>query len=46
MDKIIKELRDAAETKAHNQKILALIAEKKDGQLKEMSVEDLEKLLK
>lgn len=41
-----EELRDAAETKAHNQKILALIAEKKDGQLKEMSVEELEKLLK
>jgi hypothetical protein len=41
-----EELRDAAETKAHNQKILTLIAEKKDGQLKEMSIEDLEKLLK
>lgn len=41
-----EELRDAAETKAHNQKILSLIAEKKDGQLKEMSIEDLEKLLK
>lgn len=39
-------LRDAAATKAHNQKILTLIAEKQDGKLKDMSIEDLEKLLK
>lgn len=41
-----EELRDAAETKAHNQKILALIAEKQEGKLREMSIADLEKLLK
>ena len=34
------------ETKEHNQKILALIARKKDKELEEMSVEDLEKQLK
>ncbi len=39
-------LRTAAETKAHNQKILSLIAEKQEGKLKDMSIEDLEKLLK
>lgn len=36
----------AAETKAHNQKILGLIAKKQDGELEEMSVEELEKQLK
>lgn len=41
-----EERRDAAETKAHNQKILSLIAEKKDDSLKSMSIEDLEKLIK
>lgn len=41
-----EELRDIAETKAHNQKILALIAEKQEGKLRDMSVEELEKLLK
>lgn len=41
-----EELRNAAETKAHNQKILALIAEKQEGKLRDMSVEELEKLLK
>jgi hypothetical protein len=40
------DLRNAAEVKAHNQKILALIAEKKDDSLKGMSVEELEKQLK
>lgn len=39
-------IRSAAETKAHNQKILTLIAEKQEGKLREMSIEDLEKLLK
>lgn len=34
------------ETKAHNDKILSLIAEKEDNDLKDMSVEDLQKLLK
>lgn len=34
------------ETKAHNDKILSLIAEKQDNDLKDMSVEDLKKLLK
>jgi predicted RecB family endonuclease len=41
-----EELRNAAETKAHNQKILSLIAEKQEGKLQEMSIEELEKLLK
>ncbi len=38
--------KSAAATKAHNQKILELIAEKQEGKLKDMSIEDLEKLLK
>lgn len=38
-----KEKQDA---KIHNQKIMALIAEKQDESLKSMSVEDLQKLLK
>lgn len=41
-----EERRNAAEVKAHNQKILSLIAEKKENSLREMSVEDLEKMLK
>ena len=41
-----EEIRDAAAVKAHNQKILTLIAEKKDSELKNMSIEDLEKQLK
>lgn len=41
-----EELRNAAEIKAHNQKILSLIAEKQEGKLKEMSIEELEKLIK
>lgn len=41
-----EELRNTAENKAHNQKILALIAEKQEGKLRDMSVEELEKLLK
>lgn len=36
----------AQETKAHNQKILALIKEKQDDDLKGKSVEELESLLK
>lgn len=39
------EVRAAADVKAHNQKILALIAEKKDDSLKGMSIEELEKQL-
>lgn len=41
-----EELRNATENKAHNEKILALIAEKQEGKLRDMSVEELEKLLK
>jgi hypothetical protein len=41
-----EELRNAADIKAHNQKILTLITEKKDDSLKGMSVEELEKQLK
>ncbi len=41
-----EELRTAAEIKAHNQKILTLIAEKKDDSLKGMSIEELEKQLR
>mgnify|MGYP003111288139 CR=1 FL=1 len=37
---------DAAGVKAHNEKILARIAKKKDDELDELSVKDLEKLLK
>ena len=39
-----EELSSAAEDKAHNQKIDALIAEKQDGKMREMSIDDLEKL--
>lgn len=44
--KEVEEIRNAAEIKAYNQKIDTLIAEKKEGQLREMSIEDLEKLYK
>jgi len=44
--KEMEDLRNAADIKAHNQKIDELIAEKQEGQLKEMSIEDLEKLRK
>jgi hypothetical protein len=40
------ELRNTAYIKAHNQKIDSLIAEKQEGKLREMSIEDLEKLRK
>lgn len=36
----------AAETKAHNQKILGLIAQKQDEDLSKMSIEELQKLMK
>jgi len=39
-------LKDAAEIKEHNQKILKLIAEKKDGELAGKSVKELEGMLK
>lgn len=39
-------IRNEAETKAHNQKILALIAEKQEGKLRDMSEEELKSLLK
>ena len=41
-----KRVKEDAEVKAYNQKILALIKEKEDGDLREMSKEQLEKLLK
>lgn len=41
-----EEIRTAADVKAHNLKIDTLIAEKKDGQMKDMSIEELEKLRK
>jgi hypothetical protein len=40
------ELRNAADIKANNQKIDSLIAEKQEDKLREMSIEDLEKLRK
>lgn len=40
------ELKNAAEIKEHNQKILKLISEKQDDTLKGMSVEELEKQLR
>lgn len=39
-----EELRKVADNKAHNQKIDTLIAEKQEGKLREMSIDDLEKL--
>ena len=39
-------LRDSAANKEHNQKILGLIAEKKEGDLRGKSVKELEGLLK
>lgn len=44
--KEVEELRNAAEIKAHNKKIDSLIAEKQEGKLREMSIEDLKKLYK
>lgn len=41
-----EEARTASENKAHNQKILGLIAQKRDEKLNSMSEEELEKLLK
>jgi len=41
-----EEIRDASAIKEHNQKILALIAEKQEEGLKGKSVEELEALLK
>jgi len=41
-----EEARTTAENKAHNQKILALIAEKQDEGLKGKSIEELEALLR
>lgn len=41
-----EEIRNAADIKAHNQKILTLIAEKKDDSLKGMSIAELEAQLK
>jgi hypothetical protein len=44
--KEVEEIRNAADIKAHNQKIDTLIAEKQEGIMKDMSIEDLEKLRK
>lgn len=41
-----EEIKNAADVKAHNNKIDTLISEKKEGQLRDMSIEDLEKLRK
>jgi hypothetical protein len=41
-----EELRNAREVKAHNEKILDLISQKKDEELKGKSLNELEKLLK
>ena len=38
--------REAKDNKEHNQKILNLIVEKKEGDLKEKSVKELEKMLR
>jgi hypothetical protein len=40
------ELRTASDIKAHNQKILMLIADKRDDSLKNMTIEELEQQLK
>jgi hypothetical protein len=40
-----EEKRNEAAKKEHNQKILAMIQEKKEGQLKDKSIEELEALL-
>ena len=42
----LDETRNAANVKMHNQRIDALIAEKREGQLRNMSIEELEKLYK
>jgi hypothetical protein len=44
--KELEEARTATEKKEHNQKILMLIAEKKEGDLKGKSIEELEAMLK
>jgi hypothetical protein len=41
-----EEIRTAADIKASNQKIFALIAEKKDDSLKGMTIEQLEQMIK
>lgn len=41
----LKDIRDRAEKKAQREKILHLIAEKRDDSLRNLSVEELEKLL-
>jgi hypothetical protein len=46
MKKEQEDLLNKHEIKKHNEKIDALIAEKKDGQLRDMSIEELEKLRK
>lgn len=41
-----EEIRNAADIKAHNQKILSLIAKKQEGELEGKSIAELEALLK
>lgn len=45
-EKELEEAKNAASAKEHNQKILELIAQKQNQQLAEMSIEDLQKMLK
>lgn len=44
--KDMEDVRNAAEIKAHNQKILGLIAEKQEGELRGKSIEELQNMLK
>ena len=42
----LEEAKNAASVKEHNQKILELIAQKQNQQLADMSIEDLQKMMK
>lgn len=44
--KVAEEYRNAAQTRQHNEKIDSLIAEKQDSELRNMSIEELERLRK
>lgn len=41
-----KKLKNEAERKVHNEKIMSLIKEKEDAKLKDMDIEDLKKMVK
>ena len=45
-EKEAEEAKNAASVKEHNQKILELIAQKQNQQLAEMSIEDLQRMMK